>query len=198
MYNRLWRAELQDSAPKLAEAGHFPKPELNPLLNPLLEQNLGRSLGTSLLHQSAGVAGARGVGAVARAKRTAFRPCRDAVSGAASRDARPTERCAGTRPQRVLVVPRAMPRTGRSKDFADFAACPSAAENQDCEPYAVRPRREQSRRGTSTTCRSPSPCWVCPRIDPRIDRKAICSLCGKSNLAATSTRPRPVPIAEDT
>jgi hypothetical protein len=41
LYNRLWRAELQDSAPKLAEAG-FPKPELNPLLNPLLEQNLGR------------------------------------------------------------------------------------------------------------------------------------------------------------
>jgi hypothetical protein len=33
---------LQDSAPKLADAGHFPKPELNPLLNPLLEQNLGR------------------------------------------------------------------------------------------------------------------------------------------------------------
>jgi hypothetical protein len=33
---------LQDSGPKLADAGHFPKPELNPLLNPLLEQNLGR------------------------------------------------------------------------------------------------------------------------------------------------------------
>ena len=33
---------MQDSAPKLADAGHFPKPELNPLLNPLLEQNLGR------------------------------------------------------------------------------------------------------------------------------------------------------------
>jgi hypothetical protein len=33
---------LQDSAPNLAVAGHFPKPELNPLLNPLLEQNLGR------------------------------------------------------------------------------------------------------------------------------------------------------------
>jgi hypothetical protein len=42
VYNRLWRAELQDSGPKLADAGHFPKPELNPLLNPLLEQNLGR------------------------------------------------------------------------------------------------------------------------------------------------------------
>ena len=33
---------MQDFASKLADAGHFPKPELNPLLNPLLEQNLGR------------------------------------------------------------------------------------------------------------------------------------------------------------
>lgn len=33
---------MQDSGPNLADAGHFPKAELNPLLNPLLEQNLGR------------------------------------------------------------------------------------------------------------------------------------------------------------